>query len=60
MSKLTLVVGVATLAIGLYLSLTTNLPGAISAGLNGDTENALIFDFIGIVFIVVGVVSRKR
>ena len=60
MAKMLIVFGALVLAVGLYLSVTTNLPGALEKGLNGETENALIFDFVGFVFLIVGLLSRQK
>lgn len=59
MDKLMLVLGTIILLFGLYLSVTTNLLGALQGGLNGSTENALIFDIIGVVCLIVGWASRS-
>ena len=59
MSKVLIGLGIFFLIFGIYLSATSNLFGAVGEGLNGATENALIFDIIGAVLLVVGIASRK-
>lgn len=54
MGKLLLLVGGICLIVGLTLSIQSNLFGAIQHGLNGATENALIFDLIGVVCLFAG------
>lgn len=59
MSKLLIVAGVVTLMIGIALSIQSNLAGTMQQGLNGATENAVIFDLIGVVCILAGLASRR-
>ncbi len=59
MSKLLLAVGAVVLVVGLYLTVTSHLFGTMQNGLNGATENAVIFDLIGIVCLIAGWASRR-
>lgn len=53
-SKALLLLGAIFLTIGLMLSVQSNLFGTIRQGLNGATENAVIFDLIGVVCLLAG------
>ena len=53
-AKLLLVFGVIFLAVGIALSVRSNLIGSVRQGLNGATENAVIFDLIGVVCLFAG------
>ena len=54
MAKLLLLAGGICLIVGLTLSIKSNLFGTIQHGLNGATENAVIFDLIGVVCLFAG------
>jgi hypothetical protein len=54
LAKSILGVGVLFLVVGVTLSVRSNLLGTIQQGLNGATENAVIFDIIGIVCLFAG------
>ena len=54
MPKLLLVLGLIFLVVGIALSVQSNLIGSVHQGLNGATENAVIFDLIGCVCLFAG------
>ena len=54
-----LVVGAVFLVVGGVLSIQSNLVGTIQHGLNGATENAVIFDMIGVVCLIAGWCLRR-
>jgi len=58
-SKAMLVVGAIFLVVGVVLSIQSNLVGTIQHGLNGATENAVIFDMIGVVCLIAGWCLRR-
>ena len=58
-AKLLLVVGVVCMGIGITLAVKTDLLGTMPRGLNGATENALIFLVIGIVCLFAGAGLRR-
>lgn len=53
-AKTMVVVGAIFLVVGGTLSIRSDLLGAVQHGLNGATENALIFDIIGVVCLLAG------
>lgn len=59
LAKLIFAVGVIFLVIGILLSVKSNLFGTMQQGLNGATENALIFDIIGVVCLISGWSLRR-
>lgn len=59
LAKLILAAGVIFLVIGVLLSVRSNLFGTMQQGLNGATENALIFDIIGVVCLISGWSLRR-
>jgi len=58
-AKAMLVVGAVFLVVGGVLSIQSNLVGTIQHGLNGATENAVIFDMIGVVCLIAGWCLRR-
>ena len=58
-SKAMLIVGAIFLGVGVILSMQSNLLGTIQHGLNGATENAVIFDLIGVVCLIAGWCLRR-
>lgn len=54
LSKALLLLGIVFLVVGLMLTVRSNLFGTIQQGLNGATENAVIFDLIGVVCLLAG------
>ena len=58
-SKAMLIVGAIFLVVGIVLSIRSNLLGAMQIGLNGATENAVIFDMIGGVCLIAGWCLRR-
>jgi hypothetical protein len=59
LAKSILAAGVFFLVVGVLLSVKSNLIGTMQQGLNGATENALIFVIIGIVCLVSGWSLRR-
>jgi hypothetical protein len=59
LAKSILAVGVISLVVGVLLSVSSNLIGTMQQGLNGATENALIFLIIGIVCLISGWSLRR-
>ena len=59
MAKLILVLGVIFLVIGVVLSVKSDLVGTMQQGLNGATENAVIFIVIGLVCLFSGLGLRR-
>ena len=53
-AKAMLIIGAVSLVAGVVLSIRSNLLGTLQHGLNGATENAVIFDLIGVVCLVAG------
>ena len=51
--------GMIFLVVGILLSVRSNLIGTMQQGLNGATENALIFVIIGIVCLISGWSLRR-
>ena len=59
MPRLMLVLGVIFLLIGVMLSVKSDLIGTMQQGLNGATENAVIFIIIGLVCLFSGLGLRR-
>ena len=59
MAKTMLVIGAIFLVAGVALSIRSNLFGTLQHGLNGKTENAVIFGFIGLVCLFSGWALRR-
>jgi len=53
-AKAMLIIGAIFLVVGVVLSIRSNLLGTLQHGLNGATENAVIFDLIGVVCLIAG------
>jgi len=53
-AKAMLLIGAIFLVVGVVLSIRSNLLGTVQHGLNGATENAVIFDLIGVVCLIAG------
>lgn len=59
LAKIMLVLGVVFLVVGVILSVKSNLVGTVQQGLNGATENAVIFMIIGLVCLFSGLGLRR-
>ena len=53
-SNLLFLLGTVLFVIGVYLSVRSNLLIAIDRGLDGNSENAVIFDIIGVLCLLSG------